>query len=141
MLHRKTVEPDTLSLIYSLQSQPYSQDFLLVGGTALALQIGHRTSTDIDFFTNKKFDVEALSTSLQQDYKIAVRNQMRHALLADINAIKTDFVFQPSDLIEQPTIIEKVKMASLLEIAAMKIGAITARGKKRDFVDLYCLLQ
>jgi predicted nucleotidyltransferase component of viral defense system len=140
MLHRKTVEPDTLSLIYSLQSKDYTQNFLLVGGTALSLQIGHRTSTDIDLFTNIRFDVESLLTLLQQDYKITVRNQMRHALLADINAVKTDFVFQPSNLIEEPTVIEKVKMASMLEIAAMKIGAITARGRKRDFVDLYCLL-
>jgi predicted nucleotidyltransferase component of viral defense system len=140
MLQRKTVEPDTLSLIYSLQEKDYTQSFLLVGGTALALQLGHRTSTDIDFFSNIRFDVPDLLTSLQLDYSVEIRQQMRHALLTMINSVKTDFVFQPSDMIEQPVISEKVKMASLKEIAAMKIGAITARGKKRDFIDLYCLL-
>ncbi len=140
MLQRKTVEPHTLSLIQSLQQKDYLQSFLLVGGTALALQIGHRTSTDIDLFTNERFDVPDLLTSLQLDYEIAINQQMRHALLANIENIKTDFVFQPSQLIGNPVIEENVRMASLLEIAAMKIGAITARGKKRDFIDIFCLL-
>jgi predicted nucleotidyltransferase component of viral defense system len=140
MLQRKTVEPDTLSLIYSLQEKDYTQSFLLVGGTALALQLGHRTSTDIDFFTNERFDVPDLLTSLQLDYSVEIRQQMRHAVLTMINTVKTDFIFQPSDMIEQVFISERVRMASLKEIAAMKIGAITARGKKRDFIDLYCLM-
>ncbi len=140
MLHTKTVEPDTLSLIYSLQSKPYTGKFLLVGGTALSLQIGHRASYDIDFFTNEKFDVEPFLTMLRTDYNISIRNQMNHALLADINNIKTDFVFQPSHLIDAPVENEGIHMASLREIAAMKVSAITARGKKRDFVDFYCLL-
>jgi predicted nucleotidyltransferase component of viral defense system len=140
MLQRKTVEPDTLSLIYDLQAKGYTKDFLLVGGTALALQIGHRTSTDIDLFSIVRFDVESLLIQLQADFEISIRSRMIHALLIDINHIKTDFVFQPSTMIEAFKVIEGVRMASILEIAAMKIGAITSRGRKRDFVDLYCLL-
>jgi len=139
MLQRETVEPGTLSLIYSLQSKDYLQQFVLVGRTALALQLGHRTSTDIDLFTNERFDVPDLLTSLQLDYEVEIKHQMRHALLTGIERIKTDFVFQSSDMIEEILIDEGVRMATLKEIAAMKIGAITARGKKRDFVDLYCL--
>lgn len=141
MLQRETVEPGTLSLIYSLQEKEYLQSFILVGGTALALQLGHRISTDIDLFTNQRFYVPDLLTSLQLDYTLEIKQQMRHALLSTIESIKTDFVFQPSDMIEEIMIDENVRMASLMEIAAMKIGAITARGKKRDFVDLYCLLE
>lgn len=140
MLQRETVEPGTLSLIYSLQSKDYLQQFVLVGGTALALQLGHRTSTDIDLFTNERFDVPDLLTSLQLDYEVEIKQQMRHALLTGIETIKTDFVFQSSDMIEKVLVDEGVRMATLKEIAAMKIGAITARGKKRDFVDVYCLL-
>lgn len=141
MLHRKTVQPNTLSLIKDLQSKEYLTDFLLVGGTALALQIGHRTSVDIDLFNNKRFDIEALSVHLQNDYPIVIRNRMAHAILVDINSIKTDFVFQPSHIIGDIVTLEQIKMASILEIGAMKIGAITSRGKKRDFVDLFCLLR
>jgi predicted nucleotidyltransferase component of viral defense system len=141
MLHRKTVEPNTLSLIYSLQSKNYTNNFLLVWGTALALQIGHRTSTDIDFFSNEKFDVVSLLNFLREDYNdLTIRNQMSHAVLTEINNIKSDFVFQSSILIDPPVIMENIRMASMREIAAMKISAIVARGKKRDFVDLYCLL-
>ena len=141
MLHRKAVEPHTLSLILSLQTKPYTRDFLLVGGTALALQLGHRTSTDVDLFTNKRFDVPQLLGFLRNDFSIQVRNQMNHALLLNINSIKTDFVFQPSDLLSTPVEVENVRMASLIEIGAMKIGAITARGRRRDFIDLYCLME
>lgn len=140
MLQRETIEPHTLSLIYDLQNRPYTENFLLVGGTALALQLGHRTSTDIDLFTQLRFDVESLLLQIQSDYKISIRSRMPHALLLDIESVKTDFVFQPSVLIEPQVITEGIKMASLLEIAAMKIGAITARGRKRDFIDLFCLL-
>jgi predicted nucleotidyltransferase component of viral defense system len=140
MLHRETIEPDTLSLILSLQEKSYTQNFLLVGGTALALQLGHRTSADIDLFTNVRFDVPELLTLLQNDFTVHIRNQMNHALLVDITKIKTDFVFQPADIIEPAVETENVRMASLKEISAMKIGAITARGRRRDFIDLYCLL-
>ncbi len=140
MLQRKTVEPHTLSLIYDLQSRRYTKNFLLVGGTALALQIGHRTSTDIDLFSLERFDVESLLLNIQEDFTINIRSRMSHALLVDIDLVKTDFVFQPSVMIEPVVEMEGVRMASKLEIAAMKIGAITARGRKRDFVDLYCLL-
>jgi hypothetical protein len=141
MLHIKTVDPVTLSLITSLQSKNYLGQFLLVGGTALALQIGHRTSVDIDLFSNVRFDVANLLNFLQEDYTgLVVRNQMNHALLAEIEKVKTDFVFQPSTLIDNPITIDNIKMATTKEIAAMKISAIIARGKKRDFTDLYCLL-
>ena len=140
MLHEKTVEPFTLSLIQSLQKKSYLKDFLLVGGTALSLQMGHRISVDIDLFTNKRFEPEELLLQLQSDYSLIVRNRMSHALLLEIDKVKTDFVFQPSEQILPPLSMGGVKMASTLEIAAMKISAITARGKKRDFVDLFVML-
>lgn len=141
MLHIKTVEPGTLSLITSLQSKKYLEQFLLVEGTALSLQIGHRMSVDIDLFTNVRFDVTNLLNFLQEDYPgLSVRNQMSHAILAEIEKVKTDFVFQPSTMIDDPITTDSIKMATTRAIAAMKISAIIARGKKRNFTDLYCLL-
>ena len=140
MLHAETVTPGTLSLIKSVQSKPYAADFLLVGGTALALQMGHRTSIDLDFFSNKQFNVGELMVHLQQDYRVTIKNRMHHALLLEMDTIKVDFVYQPSEMLENPAVIEEIRMATTLEIAAMKVGAITARGRKRDFVDLFSLL-
>ena len=141
MLYTETVESNTLSLIQSLQTKPYTKEFLLVGGTALALQLGHRTSTDIDLFTTEKFDTESFLNTIRVDYQVSIRHLMGHAILVDIAEVKTDFVFQQSQIIGE--IIEKdsIRMASLKDIAAMKISAITARGRKRDFIDLYCLMK
>ncbi len=140
MLYTETVESNTLSVIQSLQSKSYTEEFLLVGGTALALQLGHRTSTDIDLFTTIKFDTEFLLNIIRVDYDISIRHLMGHAILVDIGEVKTDFVFQPSKIIGQSIEENSIRMASLKDIAAMKISAITARGRKRDFIDLYCLM-
>ena len=141
MLHTKTVEPGTLDVIRALFSKPYMQPYLLVGGTALALQLGHRSSTDIDLFTNKPHDTEELLELLKQDFDIEVRNRYKHALFVNINTVKTDIVKQNSNIIDAPVIIDNIRMASLKEIAPMKLLAITNRGRKRDFIDLFFLIQ
>lgn len=81
MLYTETVEPNTLSLIKSLQTKSYTQKFLLGGGTALALQLGHRTSTDIDLFSTVRFNPESLLNIIRIDYDISIRHQMSHAVL------------------------------------------------------------
>lgn len=141
MLFLQTVEPHTLSVIQTLQSKNFLADFLLVGGTALALQLGHRTSTDIDLFTTKRFSPNELLIQLQEHFSLRINNQMIHALLIEIENVKSDFVYQPSTIIGALVVEQNVRMASLKDIAAMKISAITARGRKRDFIDLYILLQ
>lgn len=140
MLYTKTVEPGTLSLIKSLQSKSYTKEFLLVGGTALALQLGHRTSADIDLFTTVRFDTRALLSAITLDYNVLIRNQMTHAILVEIAQVRTDFVFQKSEIIGEIIEEDSIKMASLKDIAGMKISAIIARGRKRDFIDLYCIM-
>lgn len=141
MLHTKAIEPGTLGVILKLQSKPYMQNFLLVGGTALALQLGHRTSTDIDLFFNASFDTTILRKELEIDFECEIKSVYRFALFLYVEGIKTDIVFQKSKLLFPPIIIDAVKMASLPDLAAMKLMAITNRGKLRDFVDIYILLQ
>ena len=67
MLHTSTVEPRTLSLLNELMALPAIQEFSLVGGTAMALRYGHRSSVDLDLFFHEKFNhpeiVEALETT------------------------------------------------------------------------------
>ncbi len=77
MLHLATVEPLTLGLLKSLMGKDYLQSFVLVGGTALALQIGHRKSIDLDLFTPSEFDTDALYEKLQQDYHIVPKVQTK----------------------------------------------------------------
>ena len=68
MLYKETVDSTTLELLNSLQSKPYLKGFYLVGGTALALKLGHRKSVDLDLFSNFNFDVEQLLENLSADF-------------------------------------------------------------------------
>lgn len=91
MLHLESVEPFTLGLLKSLMSRKYLDQFILVGGTALALQIGHRKSVDLDMFTVSEIDTDALLENLQQDYSVQPKVRTKGSLISDIEGIKVDF--------------------------------------------------
>lgn len=139
MLYKRTVEPSTFSLLAELMALPPLNDFYLVGGTALALQIGHRWSVDIDLFCDLRWDTESLMECLPKPHEKTAATSVFQGYY--IGEVKCDFVryLYPRQL---PLVIEEqVRMASPLEIAAMKLMAITNRGKKKDFVDLHFLLK
>lgn len=69
MLQYRTVDPRTLELLKKLMVLGELQDFFLVGGTALALQLGHRVSIDLDLFTQRDFDTKNLSFKLEKEFK------------------------------------------------------------------------
>lgn len=141
MLHYQTVEPHTLELLKSLMQKSYLQQFVLVGGTALALQIGHRKSVDLDMFTIQDFDTEKLVPLLLKDYRLVPTLQLPQTLIADINEVKVDFIRFKYNFIRPIIEVEGLKMLSIEDIAPMKLDAITGRGNKKDFFDLYFLLQ
>lgn len=116
-------------------------DAYLAGGTALALQIGHRTSVDLDFFSSVDFDekslVERLS-SLPVDFKL--ENMAWKTILGFTNKTKFSLFFYDYKWLDKPKEFLGVKVASIKDIAPMKVLAISDRGAKRDFVDLYFIL-
>lgn len=141
MLQTQTVYPETLGVINQLMAEPLLNDFYLVGGTALALQIGHRISVDIDLFSNTAFDSAMLSAELNHKYGFKQHLDRGYFLQGYIKDIKIDLLkypYKPSfPLLE----IEQIRMVNIADIASMKLAAITNRGKKRDFIDLYFLLK
>jgi predicted nucleotidyltransferase component of viral defense system len=141
MLQLQTVEPNTLELLRSLMQKEYLDSFVLVGGTALALQLGSRKSIDLDMFSNTEFSSNEILASLLSDYQIVVNNQLSQTLISTINHVKVDFIKFHYPFIRPFVIIENIRMASLEDIAAMKLDAITGRGSKKDFYDLFFLLQ
>ena len=141
MLQSQTVESNTLELLKSLMQKEYLDSFVLVGGTALALQLGNRKSIDLDLFSNTDFASNDLLTSLLKDYQIVVNNQLPQTLITTINDVKVDFIKFHYPFIRPFLVIENIRMASLEDIAAMKLDAITGRGSKKDFYDLFFLLQ
>jgi predicted nucleotidyltransferase component of viral defense system len=143
MLHFETVESGTLSILRSLMNLPELKDFHLVGGTALSLMYGHRTSVDLDFFSVNKFDNELIINSLKKEYygRIDIRTASHFGIFCFIDGVKVDIVRFPHPLI-RPTIEEDgIRMYSAEEIIAMKVQAILGRGKKKDFWDIAELLQ
>jgi predicted nucleotidyltransferase component of viral defense system len=141
MLHYQTVDPNILELLKSLMQKDYLKQFVLVGGTALALQIGHRKSVDLDLFTIQDFSTDELLPTLLQDYRLQPDMQMPQTLICSIEDIKVDFIRFKYPFIRPFVEIDGIKMLSVEDIAPMKLDAITGRGSKKDFYDLYYLLQ
>ncbi len=140
MLHKETVESGTLELIQMLQKEPVLKDFILVGGTALALQTGHRTSVDIDLFTTEDFDVDKVIAALT-GYDLHINYRDKNTINATIAGIKVDILAHKYPLIGSIIREEGVHMASLEDISAMKVNAIAGNGTRvKDFIDIYYLL-
>jgi hypothetical protein len=140
MLHEEAVAPHTLALIQRLQAVPALGNFFLVGGTSLALQIGHRTSVDIDLFTFENIDVDELIATLQ-DYQVQVSYRAKNTLITFIEGVKVDFITHHYPLLENVICEKGIRMASKADIAAMKVNAIAGNGTRvKDFIDIYYLL-
>jgi Nucleotidyl transferase AbiEii toxin, Type IV TA system len=144
MLHKEPfiVAPQTLKLIQELQCIPELKDFYLVGGTALALQLGHRNSIDIDLFTKNDFAAEEIELLVTPKYSYSATLSRKNTLLTTINGIKTDFIKHDYPFIHQPIEEDGISYFSKEDIAAMKLHAIIQSGKRlKDFIDIYFLLQ
>jgi predicted nucleotidyltransferase component of viral defense system len=109
----------------------------------LALQIGDRKSIDLDIFSPSEFDVKELEIvlSTSEDYTFNYRANNTRMLFGNINDIKCDFVNEPATLLEPFIVMDGVNYFSVKDIAAMKLHTICGRGKKKDFFDVYALLQ
>lgn len=141
MLHYETIIPETHSLLEKLSALPVLEDARLVGGTALALQLGHRTSVDLDFFGRINADSEELREILREVGRVEVASVSKNINIFWINGVKVDMVNYPYPWLDLPIVEDGVRLASLNDIAAMKVSAIVNRGTKKDFIDLYTLLQ
>ena len=144
MLHKDPfiVKPATFQLVQQLQSQPELKEFYLVGGTALALQLGHRNSIDIDLFTENDFEHEYLVKFLGSKFSIQSTFTTKNTLLSVINTIKVDFIRHAYPFVLPPITEEGITYLSKEDIAAMKLNAISNSGKRlKDFIDVYYLLE
>lgn len=139
MLYYETIEPQTLELLRKLQEIPSLRKTRLVGGTSLALQIGHRKSVDLDFFGEVDGDNDALVGDLRNLGNLMVLKDSSHIHIYLLNNIKIDIVDYAYPWLNEAIRIDGIQLAGLTDIAAMKLAAITGRGTKKDFIDLYFL--
>ncbi len=141
MLQRKTASKELLELLNLIMKNPLFDGFNLVGGTGLALLIGHRISIDIDLFGEEIIHEDEKINYFKSLGSTKIISKSPNILSVAVNNIKVDIVNYQYPLIDTPYIIESMRIASKKDIAAMKINAIVGRGSKKDFIDLYFLLK
>lgn len=116
--------------------------FYLAGGTACAIQLRHRISADLDFFQEALFQADALVRQLSLEGIVLAAEEVRPGTVKGVlMETSVSFFHYPYRLLDKPSVWEGIKLASLLDIGLMKITAIASRGAKKDFVDLYYILQ
>ena len=141
MLHYETIHPDTLELLRKIQSLEMFKDAWLVGGTALALQLGHRKSIDLDFFGSIDASLQEIASALSTFASVSPLSESSMKRFLIVDGVKVDVVNYPYSWIDEPVIEDGVALAGIKDIAAMKLSAITNRGTRKDFVDFYFLLK
>jgi hypothetical protein len=142
MLHKETVDTTTLELLIQIQQKEYLKGFYLVGGTALALKIGHRKSIDIDLFSNFNFDAGRILDNLSADFPFKLFFSANNTIKGSIDQVQVDIIAHRYPLVCEPLNIENILMLSVEDIVAMKLNAISTSGQRvKDFIDIYYLLE
>ena len=127
---------DSLAL---LGKQDFFQTTYLAGGSSLALQLGHRRSVDFDFFTHKTFELIEVKNKLNSIGKYTGQHEAPRTMVGKFNQAKFSLFYYPYKLVEKTTNYQGINLASFADIAAMKLVAITDRGTKKDYIDIYFL--
>lgn len=115
--------------------------FYLAGGTAVALQLNHRESYDLDFFTQKNIDPLSISRDIKGLGKFEVFYTEKNTLAGTLDGVKISFITYSYPLLFPTIVFEGINLADLRDIALMKLTAISSRGSKKDFFDLYEIIQ
>lgn len=139
-LHYEAAPDPLVVLLCELMREDVLDSFYLVGGTALALQLGHRVSVDIDLFADKAFDVQPIIGMLRDKFSIQSLEIAKNTVRGEVGGIKLDIMAHRYPVVGSPAEVDGIRLASLQDIAAMKLNAIANRGSKKDFWDFSELL-
>ncbi len=139
----QTLTPKTATLLGQLKIQKpdFLNTFYLSGGTALSLQLGHRESEDLDFFTESDFDPLVIQVELGKLGMLESLETFKNTLNCEMSGVKLQFLGYPYPLLEPLSDYEGIKLSSVLDIACTKLQTIGARGSRKDFIDLYVIFE
>jgi hypothetical protein len=137
MLYKTTIDDSTLELLNRLMDDEVLKDFVLVGGTALSLQLGHRISVDIDLFSSISFNEIELADYLRSKYHFELDFISKNTLKGEINGVQLDCIAHQYPWINSLNKEKNIRFASFDDIAAMKLNAIAGNGTRiKDFIDI-----
>lgn len=141
-MHRECLPEPGWKVLENLKEILIKHKAVLAGGTALALQIGHRISYDLDFFSNQDFQTESLISDIRKSgVPFQVISEEEGTLIAEVGGVKVSLFKYEYAFLEKTIPFQAIELAGIMDIASMKVIAISQRGTKRDFVDLYVILQ
>lgn len=143
---RQAVTPETWQAFQIAAALPFIQRYYLAGGTGLALHLGHRFSVDLDFFAPDPDAVGADERSELRaafdDPTLAIRFDKDMTFVANWRGVGVSFFrLTLYPLTQEPLLLEGVPVATVEEIGAMKLAAIMSRGTRKDYIDIYFILQ
>lgn len=128
---------NTKAILALLEKSEIIQKAYLAGGTALALQLGHRISYDLDFFTKEEFDENILLPQIKKISKFELEKIAWRTILGKFKDVRFSIFYYEYPLLYHTKKFGMINILDLRDIVAMKIAAIASRGSKRDFIDLY----
>ena len=142
-MHIEAIWSEARPILSKLTSFKQLEQFYLVGGTALAFQIGHRLSVDLDWFSQTSLPKDLLEQleAFFPEAKVVLEINNGRELTVKINGVKVTFLHYPFPLVEKLLTSDGYKLASVMDIAVMKAHTLGRRAAFRDYVDLYCILQ
>jgi len=139
----EAITPACHQALEFLGRQSLIHDFYLAGGTALALQFGHRVSTDLDWFSTSRRlwtpERERICQALGSSEQFELVSEQDGMLFTRLWGADVSLLYQPHRLLEPTVDYRGLQLASPTDIGLMKLAAINARGTRRDFIDVYCL--
>ncbi|MGC9338052.1 MAG: nucleotidyl transferase AbiEii/AbiGii toxin family protein [Candidatus Cloacimonadia bacterium] len=141
-MHPEVLTQNQISLLPVIHRE-FAKEYYLAGGTAIALQIGHRRSIDFDLFTNQDIKRNSIKRAFDSGpYQVQkVLYSAYDQLHLIVNDVKMTFFSYPYSIDAPIQFQGKINMPMLIDLAAMKAFALGGRGKWKDYVDLYFLLK
>ncbi len=139
-MHKEILTEEQIELLPLLKS--FSKDFGLVGGTAIALYLGHRRSVDFDLFTDKHFGNLTIRNRIEKNSTISnvIVNKLDEFTIL-MKGVKFTFFRYPYKISYENRLEDIIKLPDLLTLAAMKAFALGQRAKWKDYADLYFIME
>jgi len=137
-LREEVLSPQTATVFECLGLRPELGVFYLAGGTGAALQLGHRLSADLDLFTERPWSWGRIGPALTSCGPVEIDRQEEGTFVGTAAGVRVSLFHYPYALLEEPILTRfGIPVAGLLDLGCMKLVAVSQRGSRKDFVDLY----
>jgi len=140
-MHEEVLEPKTRRVFEKIKDIKILSKFYLAGGTGLTLQFGHRKSIDLDWFSFKELSTKELKEELKKIGRLKIDLEETDTLNCVLDGVRLSFFKYPYKVLFPFIKYKDINLADFRDIACMKIEAISSRGSKKDFIDLYFILE